>query len=507
MNSSRGSVVAPAMAVRELGNGNGLGSEVHRTRTMLQRHAPANVRRHGQRTLRWHAILVLGDLIALQLVNLGSALNGLGLGAALTGGAVGAMDSQLLRGGIQVVAAVLLGLYVTGNYQCGDRRHDPGRILMGCSLAYALMGWGPLWSNGAEVFPGLLLATILTWAAITAGRALIHRCIVHHRIRTNRIARAVLVGPGLECAHFATHEIFRSHYRLIGRLTPDGELGSGVIGDFRTLADLIGRRGIDTVFLCGNLSEDDFVSVVDVSLASGCELLSFGRMLSADGVQPSLTWYNGVPIISLTRPGLKAQQLLAKRVIDFGLALLALLMLAPLLLLIALSVKLTSPGPVFFRQTRVGLGGKTFKIFKFRSMCTDAEHLLETLRAQSIYADPRLFKMEGDPRVTRIGAFLRRTSLDELPQLFNVLSGEMSLVGPRPPTLDEVALYEEHHYCRFDVKPGITGPWQVAGRNQITDFERVVELEQVYIRNWSIGKDLLILVRTIPAVLKMNGAY
>jgi lipopolysaccharide/colanic/teichoic acid biosynthesis glycosyltransferase len=162
---------------------------------------------------------------------------------------------------------------------------------------------------------------------------------------------------------------------------------------------------------------------------------------------------------------------------------------------------------VFFRQNRVGRGGRLFKIYKFRTMVAGAEEHRDELLEQSIYPDRRLFKIVGDPRVTRLGNWLRRTSLDELPQLFNVLKGEMSLVGPRPPIPSEVDLYEAHHYARFDVKPGITGPWQVAGRNQITDFEQIVTLETRYIRDWTLLTDIVMLFRTVGAVLRMRGAH
>src|SRR5438445_11872485 len=146
-------------------------------------------------------------------------------------------------------------------------------------------------------------------------------------------------------------------------------------------------------------------------------------------------------------------------------------------------------------------------IIKLRTMVDGAEAKREELLSQSVYGDARLFKMPSDPRMTRLGRWLRQTSLDELPQRVNVLRGNMALVGPRPPLPSEVALYEAHHYARFDVKPGITGPWQVAGRNQITDFERVVALETEYIRTWSLFADLSILLRTVPAVLGMRGAH
>jgi lipopolysaccharide/colanic/teichoic acid biosynthesis glycosyltransferase len=162
---------------------------------------------------------------------------------------------------------------------------------------------------------------------------------------------------------------------------------------------------------------------------------------------------------------------------------------------------------VFFRQVRVGLGGRAFSIAKFRTMRVGADDEVTQLRAQSIYSDGRLFKVREDPRVTRLGRWLRRTSLDELPQLLNVLRGDMALVGPRPPVASEVELYEEHHYARFDVKPGMTGPWQVSGRNEISDFEEVVKLETQYIREWTLLSDIVILARTVRAVFGMRGAH
>jgi len=162
---------------------------------------------------------------------------------------------------------------------------------------------------------------------------------------------------------------------------------------------------------------------------------------------------------------------------------------------------------VFFSQERVGAGGRRFRIVKFRTMVDGAEKRRDELLSSSVYSDPRLFKMPHDPRITRLGRWLRRTSIDELPQLVNVLRGEMSLVGPRPPLPSEVALYDGHHYARFDVKPGMTGPWQVSGRNGVTVFEEVIGLETAYIKNWSVWADLRLLLKTIPVVFRMDGAY
>jgi len=154
----------------------------------------------------------------------------------------------------------------------------------------------------------------------------------------------------------------------------------------------------------------------------------------------------------------------------------------------------------------VGLGGEPFEMLKLRTMVRDADARAGEVQAVNVYGDTRLFKSAGDPRVTAIGRFLRRSSLDELPQLWNVLRGEMSLVGPRPPLPREVAQYKVRHYVRFEVAPGMTGPWQVSGRNDIKDFERVVELEQRYIAGWTVWRDLGLLLRTVPAVLSMRGA-
>src|SRR2546427_4014399 len=218
-------------------------------------------------------------------------------------------------------------------------------------------------------------------------------------------------------------------------------------------------------------------------------------------------WRRGQALVELTAPSLKGPQLIAKRMVDLVGAAIGLIVLSPVFAILAVLVKLDSRGPAFFTQERVGRGGRLFRIIKLRTMVDGAEAKRDGLLSRSVYGDSRLFKIPSDPRMTRLGRWLRRASLDELPQLVNVLKGDMSLVGPRPPLPSEVALYEAHHYARFDVKPGMTGPWQVAGRNNVTDFERVVTLETDYVRNWSMILDVLILLRTIPAVLRMSGAH
>jgi exopolysaccharide biosynthesis polyprenyl glycosylphosphotransferase len=194
-----------------------------------------------------------------------------------------------------------------------------------------------------------------------------------------------------------------------------------------------------------------------------------------------------------------------KRAVDMVLTSLGLLAISPLLIGIAIAVKLDSRGPILYRQERVGKDGRRFRIYKFRSMVIDAERLLAELRGQNEASGP-IFKIRKDPRITRVGAFLRRWSLDELPQLLNVLKGEMSLVGPRPPLPSEVDEYEDWQLGRLRAAPGLTGLWQVSGRSEVP-FHDMVRLDLHYIRNWSLGLDVEIMLRTVPAVLTSRGAY
>ncbi|RBP51416.1 sugar transferase [Arenicella xantha] len=197
---------------------------------------------------------------------------------------------------------------------------------------------------------------------------------------------------------------------------------------------------------------------------------------------------------------------ISKRVLDVSVSLLAIILLSPLLMVVSLAIKLESPGALFFRQRRVGLDGMPFMMWKFRSMHSDAEARKAELAADNEVDQGVLFKIKKDPRVTKVGAVIRKMSIDELPQLINVLIGDMSLVGPRPPLPSEVAQYRRVDRARLTVRPGITCLWQVSGRSDIP-FEMQVTLDVEYIERQSIGFDLLLLLKTIPAVLLARGAY
>ncbi len=213
------------------------------------------------------------------------------------------------------------------------------------------------------------------------------------------------------------------------------------------------------------------------------------------------------PYPTITAPIIAGSDFWLKRVFDFCLSLILILLFTPVYLAIAISIKLDSPGSIFFRQKRVGLHGQEFKIWKFRTMVVNAEKIQASLEAKNENKDGVLFKVKDDPRITKIGKFLRLYSLDELPQLFNVLVGEMSLVGPRPLPLRDVEKFKQKHFIRQEVLPGITGLWQVSGRSDIESFEDAVKLDMDYIEKWSIWLDLKILLQTFEVVLKKTGAY
>ena len=214
---------------------------------------------------------------------------------------------------------------------------------------------------------------------------------------------------------------------------------------------------------------------------------------------------NGIPLLSTRNISIQGWNLLLKRLSDLVLASVFGLLGLPVMALITLAIRLDSPGPIIYSQTRVGRNGKCFQCHKFRSMVDGAHDLRHTVAGLNEASGP-LFKVRGDPRQTRVGRFLRRYSLDELPQLYNVLCGEMSLIGPRPNLPAEVEQYQEWHKKRLAASPGMTGLWQVSGRSELT-FDEMVLLDIYYVENWSLATDLGILLRSLPAVLRGRGAY
>ncbi len=360
-------------------------------------------------------------------------------------------------------------------------------------LGFSALGVASVWCAGM-----LHLGGILAW-----GRAERKRNQAGRRVARGR-RNVLIIGAtslGLRIAHYLNQhaEMDRS---VLGFLDDGKSSLKGVLGRTSELPELARTGFVDEVILASPHDRDLTLRVLrtaqqlrlDVKMAPdlfGCEPAQ--RVESIDGI----------PLISLHEERLPVGRLLLKRALDLGGAAAALLVMAPGLALIAILVKLDSPGPALYAAPRAGWKGRPFRCYKFRTMVQDADNLKKTLRSRNERQGP-FFKIADDPRVTRVGRFLRRYSLDELPQLWNVLKGEMSLVGPRPHPMDDFSAYAIEHLPRLDVIPGMTGLWQVTARHD-PSFQAGMNLDIEYIRRWSLGMDLRILFKTAAAVLRGSG--
>ena len=300
-------------------------------------------------------------------------------------------------------------------------------------------------------------------------------------------------------------------YQIKGIILLDGEEkevgGIPVVAPGKELIEYCLTASLDEVIICTDRQtqeerKEDLENLAAMGLTIHLQVPVLElteapqRILSQFGQFHTITYANKVAPFG---------QLMLKRLIDIAGAFAGSLALLVLTVVLTPVIKLDSPGPVFFAQKRVGRNGRIFKMYKFRSMYTDAEERKKELMARN-EMDGLMFKMEDDPRITRVGKFLRKTSLDEFPQFINILRGDMSLVGTRPPTLDEFEHYQSYHKKRLSFRPGLTGMWQVSGRSDITDFEEVVRLDKEYITKWSLGLDVKIVMRTVGVVFGKSGA-
>ncbi len=367
----------------------------------------------------------------------------------------------------------------------------------------------------------LSFSRLLFLYAATFTIALLGLVRIFWRILANQLRRrgynlknVLIVGAGekgraIMRALVARHDL---GYNIVGFLDDNPSVGEADVGRFKALGplsrlpDLLKSGAIDEVIVSLPWqAHTKIVEVVELAEAGGVFPRVVPDLLQFNFGQIEVDQMGGVPLISTRPDTFTKTNLIIKRVIDLTL----ITIFSPFVLavcgLIAIAIKLTSKGPVLFEQTRVGLRGKEFTLYKFRTMVPNAEALQADLMDQNEASGP-LFKMKDDPRITMVGSWLRRTSLDELPQLINVFIGNMSLVGPRPGLPSEVAEYEPWQHNRLNAKPGITGMWQVSGRSDVT-FDEMCLLDIYYVENWSIVLDLSCLIRTIPTVLFARGAY
>ena len=316
-----------------------------------------------------------------------------------------------------------------------------------------------------------------------------------------------------------------SRYLVSGLVLVDKNLvgekieGIDVVADEESVANYLCQEWIDEVLIV--LSEDSPYpnDLIDKLVETGVPVhYNVRNIVQEKGKKQMVEKLGDYVVITTSVNYVSTRQVLLKRLMDIVAGLVGCIFTLLACIVIGPIIYIASPGPIFFAQDRVGRNGKIFKMYKFRSMYMDAEERKAELMKNNQYGDARMFKLDFDPRIIGnkilvdgrkkkgIGNFIRKTSLDEFPQFFNVLKGDMSLVGTRPPLLSETALYEPHHKVRLAIKPGITGMWQVSGRSNITDFEEVVKLDREYIENWNIGLDFKILLKTFLVVFKRDGS-
>jgi exopolysaccharide biosynthesis polyprenyl glycosylphosphotransferase len=427
-----------------------------------------------------------------------------------------AIDALMLLGlAGWVLLARVYGLYEHDQIGLARSTADdlPGLLLL--STLATWLGLLVLNATGLS-HPSLRVAGtfwVLAIVDISAARA-IARSLVSRRMRHRE--PTIIIGAGRVGARVAEKLAVRPEYGLeiVGFLDDDplevpGEGSPAYLGGTARLEQVIRAYEVERVIVAfSRLPGDAQVDLFRRCMELGVKVDIVPRMYEVIGSRMQVHDLDGLPLVGLRPAQLSRSARMLKRALDVTVAGVSLALLSPFMLFAAWRIKATSPGPVFFRQERMGAGGRRFQILKFRSMYIDAEERKREFDHLNKHTEdgPRMFKIPDDPRITPFGRFLRSTSLDELPQLLNVMRGEMSLVGPRPLILDEDKHIVGHSRRRLNLTPGITGLWQVLGRSDIP-FSEMVTLDYLYVTNWSLWGDIKLLVRTLPAVMRGRGAY
>jgi exopolysaccharide biosynthesis polyprenyl glycosylphosphotransferase len=434
-----------------------------------------------------HRMLATADTLTIAAAAVVVGLWGSGAGAAFL---------LVLSAPIWIVVGKLVGLY--------DRDHRTLR-----HLTVEELPWIFVWALGGTAILTFFLAPFPTLDLSSDDRLLIWGSVLvlgflfrgAARISWRAIApleRILIVGEGpLAEAVVRKLELFPDIHATI----------AGSIPSCSALPDRLNElEGVDRVVVaCTELNENLLEALLPVCRLRGVKLTVVPPTRGIFGTATHLGHVADLPLLDYNTWYVSPSTLALKRIFDVVVSTIGLLLTAPFFVLIALAIVVDNGFPVLFRQFRAGENGRAFRIFKFRTMVRGAEAMLPELVSLDELSAP-MFKLKSDPRVTRVGRFLRRTSLDELPQLLNVLRGEMSIVGPRPELIDLVERYAPEHEVRLRVKPGITGPWQVYGRSELT-FDEVLSVEREYVENLSLGRDLRIILMTLPAVFGRRGAY
>lgn len=360
------------------------------------------------------------------------------------------------------------------------------------------------------LFTFFIINSVMTWFLHVMWKREIRKRTYHD----GKLNRMLLITKR-EYVHQCVDRLMKNPYgsmRLVGivlmengeRETEEDSIeGVPIVAKWSDYIEYCKSNVIDDVlfYLENEKLSDEIEELVDMGIVVHVNLVQLKENYLAYRVET----INGIMTLTTGINNVTQWQLALKRLMDICGGIVGIILTGVIALIITPVIKVQSPGPIFFTQTRVGRNGRQFKIYKFRSMYMDAEQRKKELMASN-KMNGLMFKMDNDPRIYPFGHFIRKTSLDEFPQFLNVLKGEMSLVGTRPPTLDEYKQYEPHHKSRLAMKPGVTGLWQVSGRSDITDFEEVVRLDNEYIRNWSLSLDIKILFRTLLVVVGKKGS-
>lgn len=481
-----------------------------RTRTLLDhRRRTGMVRRRGWLVRR---ALLLADVLGLTL-SFAIAQNVYAGDPHQSGrfDGLGELIAFVVSLPIWVVAAKLYGLYDKDEERTDHSTTDDFsgvfHLVTVCTFLLYAISRETRWFN--PEFGKLLLFWLLAIFGVTLCRALTR---AYCRRQINYLQNTIIVGAGDVGQRIARKILKHPEYgiNLVGFVDADPkERAPGLehltlLGQQEDLPDLIELLDIERVIVAfSNEGHEDQLQLIRALNGLDIQVDVVPRFFDVLNATIEFHTIEGLPVCSLPPARLSRSSRLLKRGIDVVGSLCGLIVLSPVFGVAALAIKLDSSGPVFFRQVRMGEGRRTFRICKFRSMCADAEQRKSELAHLNKHlapgGDPRMFKIDGDPRVTRVGRWLRRTSLDELPQLWNVLRGEMSLVGPRPLILAEHRHVSEWAQRRLDLKPGITGLWQVLGRDTLS-FEEMVRLDYLYVTTWAPTRDFGLLLRTLPSV-------
>jgi exopolysaccharide biosynthesis polyprenyl glycosylphosphotransferase len=331
--------------------------------------------------------------------------------------------------------------------------------------------------------------------------------LLHWRVLGDNYRYSLILGSGIGAETYLkkVKDNPQLGCKVIGYLAPQRNgLEIPYFGTYPQLESIISHNVVDTAVVTTSVTEEGIEESLRLLNTMGKKVVIIIDEMVAKVPGCRSIDFDGLSMVDLNSHPRNPWQEMCKLLFDFCASAVGLVLISPLMLVIALAIKATSKGPVIFSQERVGLNGRIFKMYKFRSMVINAEELKAQLADMNEMSGP-VFKIKNDPRVTKVGKFLRKTSLDELPQLWNVLKHDLSLVGPRPPLPSEVNKYDPKYYKRLSVMPGITCIWQISGRNKV-DFEQWMELDAEYIERWSFWLDMKILAKTVPMVLRGMGA-